>query len=305
MTTHKFHLKGYLMILAASVLFGTYGVWSKLMGDQFGVFYQGWVRAAIVLVLLTPFLLYTKQLRWPDKRDLKYLSIFLGATLLTQAPLYYAYITTSVGTATLLFYAAFIIASFLVGKFIIGEKITAIKLLAMGLAFAGLLFVFGISLAQFSLFGMAMAALNGAASGTEVSSSKKLSKYPALLVTFYSWIVILVTHLPISLALGEIQWLPENSIQWWAMLAYSIVALVSFWLVVSGFKYVDASIGSLVGLLEIIWAVLFGAIFFGEHVGLTVWLGGALIITAGFLPDGKNILEHRKTKQPEEPLREI
>ncbi len=293
------------MILLASILFGTYGVWSVLMGGQFDVFYQGWVRAAIVLAILTPFLLYKRQLCWPDKSDMKYFWLFIGATLFTQAPLYYAFVVTSVGTATLLFYATFIIASFLVGRFIIGEKITLIKLFAMALAFAGLLFVFGFSLAQFSLFGMAMAALNGAASGTEVSTSKKLSKYPALVVTFYSWVAILLTHLPLSLALGETQWFPENSIVWWAMLMYSIVGLLSFWLVVVGFKYVDASIGSLVGLLEIIWAVMFGALFFGEEVGLTVWLGGALVIAGGFLPDAKNIIEHRRNKQPAEPLREM
>lgn len=299
------HPKGYLMILLASVLFGTYGIWSKLMGDHFGVFYQGWVRALVVLIILSPYLIYKKQLRWPEKKDAKYLAIFLGATLLTQAPLYYAFITTSVGIATLLFYAAFIIASFLIGKYLIGEKITSIKLFAMLLAFVGLTFVFGLSLSVFSFAGMAMAALNGTASGTEVSSSKKLSHYPALLVTFYSWAVILVTHLIVSIGIGEVQWLPANTVEWWAMLAYSLVGLISFWLVVEGFKYVDASIGSLIGLLEIIWAILFGAIFFGEHVGLTVWIGAILIVLAGFLPDAKNILEHNRTKQPAEPPREM
>jgi DME family drug/metabolite transporter len=294
------------MILAASVLFGSYGIWSKLMGDQFGIFYQGWVRAAIVLLMLMPLMMYKRQFRKLEKKDMKWMWLFIGFTLFTQAPLYYAFITTSVGTATLLFYAAFIITSFLVGKFIIGEKITVIKLTAMLLAFVGLTFVFGFSLSKFSLLGMAMAALNGIASGGEVSSSKKLSsKYPSLLLVFYSWVAILVTHLVISIGVGEVQWLPENSVQWWAMLAYSVAGLVSFWLVVEGFKYVDASIGSLVGLLEIIWAVIFGAIFFNEHIGLTIIAGGILILLAGFLPDAKNIIEHKKTKQPAEPLREV
>lgn len=299
-------VKGYSMILLASILFGTYGIWSKLMGEQFGVFYQGWVRAAIIMIMILPFLIYKKQLYMPKRTDLKWMSIYLGFTVFTQAPLYYAFVVTSVGTATLLFYAAFIITSFLVGKFFIGEKITPIKLVAMLLAFAGLVFIFGFSLAKFSLIGMAMAALNGIASGGEVSTSKKLSnKYPVLLLTFYSWAIILVTHIVASVVAGETQWLPELSVQWAAMLAYSIVGLTSFWMIVEGFRYVDASIGSLIGLLEIVWAVAFGAIFFGESIGFTVIIGGILVLLAGFLPDGKNILGHKRAKRPEEPAREM
>lgn len=300
-------VKGYTMILLASVMFGSYGIWSKIMGDQFEVFYQGWVRSAIVIALLLPLIIYQGLWRTKIARsDIKWLTVFLGFTIFTQAPLYYAFVVTSVGTATLLFYATFIIASFLVGRFIIGEKITRVKLLAMLLAFVGLVLVFGFSLAKFSVIGMAMAAINGVASGGEVSSSKKLSeKYPTLLLTFYSWVILLVTHLIASLVMGETQWAIANTAEWWAMLAYSGVGLASFWLVIEGFKYVDASIGSLVGLLEIVWAVIFGALLFGEQITPTIIIGGCIILVAGYLPDIKDLLSKRRSKQPVELPREM
>lgn len=307
MSTHSLHARGYLMILASSVLFGTYGIWSKIMGDQFEVFFQGWVRCVIVLAILLPLLFITKSYKKIQKKDWKWVLITVGFSLFTQAPLYYAFNVTSIGTATLIFYAMFIITSYIIGRLFLGEKIAKVKVAAILLAFAGLALVFGLSLAQFSLFGMLMAVLNGVASGGEVSTTKKSTdKYPSLLITTYVWVGIFISHLILSLALGETQWAPELSPAWLAMVAFALAGLGAFWLVVEGFKFVEASIGSLIGLLEIIWAVVFGIMLFNEQAGLTVWLGGAIIILSGMLPDIANIrARKRKTFNEVEPVREM
>ena len=46
--------------------------------------------------------------------------------------------------------------------------------------------------------------------------------------------------------------MPAWNLEWGAMLCYALSGLGGFWLVIEGFKYVDASIGGLIGLLEII-----------------------------------------------------
>ncbi len=295
------------MILASSLLFGTYGIWSKIMGDQFEVFFQGWVRCLIVLLILLPLVYFTKSYRKIKRQDWKWVLVTVGFALFTQAPLYYAFNVTSIGTATLIFYAMFIITSYAVGRLFLGEQITRVKVVAIVLAFAGLALVFGLSLAQFSLLGMLMAALNGVASGGEVSITKKTTdKYPSLLITTYVWVGIFISHFILSLALGETQWAPELSPTWLAMVAFALAGLGAFWLVVEGFKFVEASIGSLIGLLEIIWGIVFGIVLFHEQAGLTVWLGGAIIILAGMLPDLANIFANKKKKFNEvEPVRGI
>jgi len=293
---NKRHLRGYGMIFLASIMFGSYGVWSKLMADEFGIFYQGWVRALIVALVILPILIYKKQLLPIERQDRVWLWVILGFTIFTQVPLYYGFITTGVGAATLMFYAAFLIASYLVGRFIIGEKITKTKILSLFFAFAGLGLVFQSSSLIFAAVGLLAAALNGVASGGEVSLSKKLSnKYPSLLITFYAWVAIFVTHFPLSTVVGESWSLPTLSIEWFAMVMYSLVGLLSFWLVVEGFRHVDASIGSLIGLAEIVWAILFGAILFHETFSLVTFVGAALILSAGVLPDVK-VLYDKKHK---------
>lgn len=303
---HTVSVKGYSMILVSSIVFATYGIWSKLMGDQFDVFYQGWVRSLIVLMILVPILVLTKSHKKIEKEDRKWFLLTALFAIGTQAPLYYAFNTTSVGTAILMFYASYIVISYVLGKVLIGEKITKIKLAAMGLAFGGLGLVFGLSITQFALLGLLMAAFNGVASGGDVASTKKYTdKYSSLMVTAYAWGAILVTHLPISLLLGEKQWAPANTTQWWSMLAYAIAGILAFWLVVEGYKYVDASIGSLIGLLEIIWAVVFGVWLFDERVSLSIWLGGALILIAGVLPDLYKIRQDKQNNKTDGLAREL
>lgn len=294
-------LISYGMILLASILFGSYGVWSKFMGEgDFGIYYQGWVRALIVLILLTPYMLYTKKLRLPKRKDRKWFAVFLGFTVFTQVPLYYGFINTGVGAATLMFYGMYLITSYIIGRFMIGEKITPIKLLSLLLAFTGMAFVYSGATLIFSAFGLIMAALNGIASGGEVSSSKKLTKdYESITPIYYSWVVILLTHLPLSLLFGETQHIPVFDVAWGAMLAYSLAGLLSFWLVVEGYKHIDASIGGLIGLAEIVWALLFGVWLFNESVGPLMIIGVVLVLLAGMLPYtvqliGKRLPSHKK-----------
>ncbi|MEK7133637.1 MAG: MBL fold metallo-hydrolase, partial [Patescibacteria group bacterium] len=40
----------------AALMFGSYGVWSRLLGSSFGTFYQGWTRGLIIALILFPIL---------------------------------------------------------------------------------------------------------------------------------------------------------------------------------------------------------------------------------------------------------
>lgn len=298
------HFAGYGIILLSSVMFSTYGLWSKIMGDDFGVFYQAWVRALIVLIIIMPILVWKKQFVRVAREDYKWLGIVLGFTIFTQVPLYYAYINTGMGTATLLFYAMFIIASYGVGVFLMREKMTWPKVVSLLLAFVGIGLVFHVSCLIFSALGLLMAGLNGIASGGEVSSSKTISdKYPTLLITFYSWLAILLTHLPVSLIVSERQFVPTMTVQWGAMMIYAVVSLLAFWLVVEGFRRVDASVGSLMGLAEIVWALIFGVVFFDENISPTMIVGAMLILAAGILPDALVLWQRKRSSS--QGLREI
>ena len=277
--------KGISLILLSALMFGSYGIWSRLMGGYFDVFYQGWTRALIITVLLFPFLYLKKQLVLIKKNDMRWFITYLCFTSFTQAPLYYAYNHMDIGTATVLFFATMLLTMYSFGFIFLGEKLSKVKIMAFIIACAGLFVSFSFSLTAFSLLAAFMAILNGVASGGEVSSSKKLSgTYSALYITWLSWVIILITNLPVSLLLGEVQHLPSFSIVWLYQLGYVIAGIVGFWSIIEGLKYVEASIGGLIGLLEVVSSIVFGIIIFSEGLNMRSGLGALLVLSAASLP---------------------
>ncbi len=296
------HVKGYLMVLASAFCFGSYGVWSRFLGSEFGVFYQGWVRSIIILAILLPIAIFGKRLKMIKKADRKWFTITMVFTVFTQVPLYYAFNHLPLGTATLIFYGLFLISSYLIGWIFLGEKMTAIKIFSLGTALVGLFITCGLSLAVFSMGAMLLAALSGIASGGEVATSKKSTEhYSSLQITVYSWILILLTHLPLSLMMDERQLIPALSLEWLAMLGYAASGLAGFWLIIEGFKFIDASIGSLIGLLEIIFSVLFGVCIFNDQLTTPIVLGGLIILASAILPDVYSLLHPRTKPIPPTP----
>ncbi|MEK7505671.1 MAG: hypothetical protein AAB597_02140 [Patescibacteria group bacterium] len=62
---------GVVLILLSSLLFGSYGVWTKLIGDDMGIFFQGWSRGLIIALVFFP-LLYLKKLIVPIRKKTGY-----------------------------------------------------------------------------------------------------------------------------------------------------------------------------------------------------------------------------------------
>jgi len=144
---------------------------------------------------------------------------------------------------------------------------------------------------------MMLAAINGIASGGEVASTKKLEKkYSSLQVSALIWLGIFITHLPAAIINGE-QVAPLGiTSSWLSMLAYAVVGMAAFWLVIEGFRHIDASIGGLLGLSEVVFAIIFGILIFNEKIGLSTAVGGSLIILAAALPDLYNLFIRRRKK---------
>ena len=83
---------------------------------------------------------------------------------------------------------------------------------------------------------------------------------------------------------------------WWWMFIYALVQVATVWLLVYGFKNLEAQVGIVIMPVEIIFAVIFGYLVFGETLTLGTFIGGVLIATAAFLPNVKLLLEYRASK---------
>ncbi len=286
--------RGIFLVLISSVLFGSYGVWAKLIGDDMGILFQGWSRGLIIVLALFP-VLYMKRLIVPIRKDdYKWLGVFLAFTSLTQAPLFYAFTHMDIGSATLLFFVSMLLTMYVVGFMFLGEKISTVKVVSFLLACIGMYYVFSFSILSFTLLAALMAILNGVASGGEISTSKKIShSYSTLYITWLSWVVIVLTNAPISILLGEAQLLPSFTLVWLWQLCYTVASMLAFWLIIEGLKHLEAGVGGLLGLLEIIFSIAFGIILFNEKFSLTVAIGSIMILIAAGLPHIIEILNKR------------
>lgn len=270
-------------------------MWSRLMGDVFGNFYQGWTRALIIFLLLLPIILYRKEIKPMARKDIGWFIVFLFFTSLTQAPLYYAFNHMDIGTATLLFFVTMLLTMYAVGFLFLHEETSRVKVISLLIALVGLYFTFSFSIEAFTLFAALMAVLNGVASGGEVAFSKKLSgKYSPLYLVACSWLIILVTNSIISVVIGEVQHLPSFSLVWLYQAGYVVASFFGFWLIIAGLKHIEASIGGLIGLLEVVFGVGFGILIFGESLTLKVIAGGMLIIAAAALPHVQDLLAKKQ-----------
>jgi drug/metabolite transporter (DMT)-like permease len=287
-TPRNTQLKGSFYILLSSFFFGTYGVWARLIGTSLDNLFQVWVRSLLILVVIVPITVITKQFKPVKHRDMPWIVLYTGAGALTVAPIFYAYNIIGIGSATLLFYASLTIISYLSGIISFGEKMTLIKIMSLILALAGLVFIFNLSVAGNTTLAAFAAIIAGSAAGIEVTYTKKVSeKYSALELSIFTWAVILISHIILSLILGE-TWTPVSlNIPWIAVAGYAVSSLLAFFLVVLGFKYSEPSVASIVGLLEIIFAIVFGIVLFSEALSLNIVLGCALITIAAVLPNIK------------------
>ncbi len=277
--------RGPILVLFSALMFGSYGIWSRLIGTSYGVFYPGWTRSLLITIVLLPILYYSKQIIRIKREDWKWLSVYLFFTAFTQAPLLYAFNHMDIGAATLLFFVSMLLTLYVTGFVFYNEKMTKVKLASFIIACVGMYVTFSFSITKFVLLASLMAIFNGIASGGEIGFSKKLSgAYSALYLSWLSWICIVITNAVISLSFGEIQYVPSFDIFWLYQIGYAIVGVLGFWAIIQALKYTEPSISGLLGLLEIVFSLAFGLIIFKQALTGQVVLGAALIIVAAALP---------------------
>jgi drug/metabolite transporter (DMT)-like permease len=276
---------GYGLVVISALGFGSYGVWSRHISEM-GVFTQGYVRGLIVLALMLAIGIATGSYKKIERSDYKSFALPVLFGVFSVAPIYYAFNAISIGLATLVFFGFYLLASYAYGIFLGGERLTAVKITSAVLAAVGLLLtVLGGDLSNFGLIGMALAALNGVASGGEVATTKGIKGYSSLQISTAVWAGIVVTHALAAFIVGEAAYTPVLDMNFFYLVAYSIVALVSFWAAIEGYKYIDASVGGLVGLTEVIFALIFGVLFFAEKLTLGVTVGALILLLAASMGD--------------------
>jgi len=273
---------GATLIILSSLFYGSYGVWTKLMGDNFGSFSQVAIRSLLIVAILFPIAAAKRQLKpiqW--RRDRKWFLLLLIACTLIGAPLYYATLIVGVGLSSTLFYAGFMLSMFLFGWVFNQEPYTKDKLISTLLGLLGIYLIFSPTHEQFSILALFAGLLSGVAAGLDLVVSQKLPYSPSQ-TTILTWSASVVTCIPIALFLKDK--VPPIGTSWLYLILFSASALAASWFSISGVKKISAGAAGMLGLLEIVFGVIFGMIFFSERPGFVIMMGISIIIIAAAIP---------------------
>ncbi len=288
--------RGLWMITLSAVCFGSYGIWNRLMGGQFGEFSQATLRGLLLVLLLLPVLLAKKLWHPIQAKDWRW---FLAVALtggLNQAPIFIAFQQLSVGMATFLFYAGLTLAGYIVGWLGFGEKLDSVKWISFGLAMIGVALLFGLSIDSSNWFGGVMAILAGLMGGVEVSFTKKISgTYSSIQIMLLLFVAMVIGNGILAILFKEVlplQFaLPAVKTAWLSLIAYALALVIAMAAVVEGYKTTEASLGSIVGLSEVVFAAIFGLLVFGEQLSMVQLAGGVLVTLSAAMP----VLFQKKT----------
>src|SRR6185295_11480241 len=96
-------LKGVIFVLIASLMYGSYGVLARYLGDSYGVLFQVGIRALIISVLLILIGVVRKSFKKINKEDIKWFICVNIFTVFSIAPITFAFSKLELNTSSFLF----------------------------------------------------------------------------------------------------------------------------------------------------------------------------------------------------------
>ncbi|MBI3620538.1 DMT family transporter [Candidatus Roizmanbacteria bacterium] len=272
-------------LLLATLLYGFVGILSRILGFQLPLYFQTWTRDAAVVMVFLLIICVKKQ---TIKFKIKDWPIFLirgTCNLLSIVAIYISFNFLQISTAYFVFYVASTVSGYFIGWRLFKEKIDRIKIGSLSLSFVGLYLIFRFAIPQDKEVYLLYALLSGIATGVWNTFSKKVSQdYSLEQINFLDNLIAACIAFLISLFLQERWSVPSVSAPWIANTILGAIWVGTGYLIVYGFKRVDAAVGSVIMLAEILFGSLYSVFFFQEFPQRTALAGGALILLAIILP---------------------
>jgi drug/metabolite transporter (DMT)-like permease len=283
---HTDEVKGAAGLVGAAFIYSFFGILTRTIGFAIPVFYGSFVRQLVSLAILA-IPLFGKRLWAPIKyKDLPWFFLRSVGGFFGYIGSYFAFYYIPIGTAYFIFYGGSTIAGYFFGKTLLGEKLTKLKVISLLLALAGLILIYIQSIGGGNPLYMGMAFIAGVGTGTWYTFSKKISgRYSDVQLNFTDFSFSCIFMLVLSLIFRE-QWVaPAFNVLWLANALFILMFISTGQLIVYGFRRLDAQIGSLIMLMEVLFGVVLAYLFYREIPSVWAFVGGALIITAIVLPE--------------------
>ena len=270
------NIKGALIALAAFGIYATHDVVIKYLGASYSVFqivfFSVLFGFPVTMLLLMgepkPETLRPKYPFWTALRSIAV--VFTGATA------FYAFSTLPLTQTYAIIFAMPVLITLLAIP-MLGERIGIRRASAVVLGLVGVLIVLRPGAADLNLGHLsALAAAFGGAL-VSVILRKIGSEERSVTLMLYP----MMANFIVMGALLPFVYEPMPLLDMALMALVAILALLAMWLVILAYRMADAVIVAPMQYSQILWAVFFGTMFFGEGVDQATVIGAAVIITSG------------------------
>ena len=262
-----------LLMILSGVCFVAMHSAAKYLADEVHIFEIVFLRCALVVVILSPFLfkegkksLFTKQ---PKNQIYRIVTNSIAILLF-----FYGLSITPLSLATVLNFTAPIFTVIFAVIFL-KEKLTTYRLISLVLGFIGVMCVLRPDL-SLNLGGL-LVLLSSLVWASSLIFIKKLTKTDsAVTISLYAG----VGMMPATFA-AAYPYLEEiNAVQFLFILFIALSGTTAQTLLNSALKRGDLSFLLPLDFLRLIWSVLLGIALFGESTSVFLWLGGLFILGA-------------------------
>lgn len=276
---------GASLVILSSFFYASYGIWTKLMGDFFGGYTASALRSVLVLCILIPIAVFYRQLGVIDwRRNGRYFVGMIIASIFVWGPLYFAILEAGVGISLAITYAGIVSGMFIFGWLFAGERLTRDKWISIILGLVGLWLVFSPTIAAgFGWLALVAALVSGLGAAANSVIAKKMP-LNATQATVLLWAASVLANIPMAFVLRESMPSVGWHIEWIYMVIFAVASIIASWAFIKGVKLIEAGAAGVIGLLEIVFGVIFGVVFFSERPGPEVLSGVVIIIVAAAFP---------------------
>lgn len=276
---------GFLALLAAGLIFGSFGIWIRILDRELLMFQQIAFRNIIGFLMSLGLLLVMRKPLVPARGAVSKIPLFLYALSIPVSVVLYNVAILHTGIAVTLFslYLGSLLMSIILGHVMFHEHITRQKGIAFVFAVLGLvcfLYPFSITDINIGFFAAFAAGLaDGAANAFRKLLSSKVDIWWLVFVTMLAGIIIayilLVVYGQPMIALGAL-----SGTTWFVGILFGLILMLVNYLVLYGFGHFDLQLGTIVLTTELLFGAVFGFVFFQEMLKTNELVGGLLIVVA-------------------------
>lgn len=273
---------GYLYVSAAAIIWGSNGVIvNQVSLDTYATVF---FRVLFASMVLTPLLLLARRHEAFEAAKALGNMLVLGVFLtLGWAFLFQSMKLIAIADAVLLNYMAPVFVA-LLAPLLLGEGVEKTTILALALCVSGTVIIsyeYGFQAGSLNIPGVLSGLLAGLAyAGFIILSKKTLAGCSSLAVASYSYLASMVFLSP-SLLTVKMLLSPFSWLLLFILGAFNTAFAVTLYL--KGLKLIKARKAVVFTYLEPVSAAIFGSVFLAQQPTLQTVIGGALILSAGYL----------------------